>query len=162
MNIYIGADHRGFALKNDLMAWLTAEGHTINDVGAPTLVPDDDYPDFALAVARAVAEAPQNRRGIALCGSGVGAAVAANKVPGIRAALLHDPAIAAAARNDDDTNVLALGADYVTLENAKEIVARWLATPFSGEERHQRRLNKIVSYEHRNPSASSSSAKNDG
>src|SRR5688572_10419843 len=116
MNIYIAADHRGFVLKNELAAWLTREGHTVNDLGAATLNKDDDYPDFAVAVARAVAEAPHNRRGIALCGSGVGVAVVANKVAGIRAALIHDPAIAAAARADDDTNVLALGADYVTLE----------------------------------------------
>lgn len=144
MKIFLGADHRGFALKNELAAWLKGEGYTVEDLGAAEYVADDDYPDYGFAVGKAVAESPRERRGIVVCGSGVGIAVAANKVPGIRAALMHDPAIAAASRNDDDTNVLALGADYLNLETAKEVAMRWLATPFSGEARHQRRINKLA------------------
>jgi len=153
MDIYLAADHRGFELKNQLAAWLKDEGHTVTDVGAREYTDDDDYPDYGLAAAQAVAEAPAERRGIAICGSGVGMAVAANKVPGVRAALMHDPAIAAASRTDDDTNVLALGSDYISLDDAKAVVTAWLATSFSGAERHQRRLQAIARYENERSSS---------
>jgi ribose 5-phosphate isomerase B len=162
MEIYIAADHRGYEMKNELAAWLQQEGHTVTDLGASELNKDDDYPEYGLAVAKAVAAAPAERRGIALCGSGAGMAVAANKVPGIRAALIHDPAIAAAARQDDDTNVLALGADYVTLDTAKEVIKLWLTTPFSAAPRHQRRIDQIQDYERSHPQPGSDTATNDG
>ena len=147
MNIYIGADHNGFEMKNELAAWLTEQGHSVTDLGASEFEKADDYPDFGIAVAKEVAQEPQTRRGVLVCGSGVGMAVAAGKVRGIRAAVIHDPKIAAAAQRDDDINVLAIGAAYTDIANAKEVIANWLATPFSGEDRHVRRISKIAEYE---------------
>jgi ribose 5-phosphate isomerase B len=142
MTIYIGADHRGYAMKEGLVAWLREQGNDVHDMGAKDYTEGDDYPDYAKAVAQEVAGDTQ-ARGIVLCGSGVGVAVSANKVTGIRAAVIHDMNIAQAARNDDDINVLALGADYISLEDAKKVVTVFLETPFSGEERHVRRIGKI-------------------
>ncbi len=143
MKIFLAADHRGFRLKKELAVWLATEGHEVVDLGAAEETPDDDYPTYGFAVANAVAK-ENNTRGIAVCGSGVGIAVAANKVAGIRAALIHDPAVVAAARNDDDINVLALGADFITLEAAKAVITPFLTTAFSGEDRHVRRLKEIA------------------
>ncbi|MEX1997587.1 MAG: RpiB/LacA/LacB family sugar-phosphate isomerase [Candidatus Andersenbacteria bacterium] len=148
MQIYIGADHRGLALKESLKNWLQEAGHEVTDVGPTTVNKDDDYPDYGIQVARAVGEAPKERRGIVICGSGVGMAVVADKVKGVRAGLIHDPRIAEAARRDDNINVLALGADFVDEEQAREVVSAWLTTDFSGKDRHQRRLDKIQRYEH--------------
>lgn len=134
-------------MKNSLVAWLKGEGHTVADMGPDTLDPNDDYPDYGIAVAREVAKDPAAHYGILLCGSGVGMSVVADKVPGIRAALIHDPAIARAAQRDDDINVIALGADYVSLDTAKAVITQWLATPFSPEPRFQRRIAKISKYE---------------
>jgi ribose 5-phosphate isomerase B len=142
MKPYLAADHRGWELKNKLKDWLAAEGHQVTDLGAAEYIENDDYPDYAAALAKAVIGEPE-ARGIAVCGSGVGVAVAANKIPGIRAALIHDPQIAVAARQDDDINVLALGADFLTLDAVQEVIQAWLTTPFSGEERHRRRIDKI-------------------
>lgn len=142
MTIYIGADHRGYAMKEGLVAWLREQGHDVHDMGAAEYTEGDDYPDYAKAVAQEVASDAQ-ARGIVLCGSGVGMAVAANKIQGVRAALIHDTNIAKAARNDDDINVLALGADYISLEEAKSAASVFLETPFSGEDRHTRRIGKI-------------------
>lgn len=147
MTIFIGADHNGFDMKEQLKTWLSEEGHSVQDVGATSFEKADDYPDFGLAVAQEVGKDPKNNFGILLCGSGVGMAVAANKVPGIRSAMIHDPAIATAAQRDDDINVLALGADYIDFETAKQVITNWLSTPFSSEERHVRRIGKISSYE---------------
>lgn len=147
MEIHIGADHNGFELKNELKSWLKAKGHTVMDAGPTEFDKGDDYPDFGYEVAKAVAQAPETRRGIAVCGSGVGMAVVADKVPGIRAALIHDPDIARAAQRDDNINVLALGSQYISPNKAKEVVEAWLETPFSGEERHVRRIGKIADYE---------------
>lgn len=149
MRIQIAADHNGFEMKNALVAWLQEEGHEVTDLGPSKLDPDDDYPDYGIKVAKAVAADP-TQRGIVLCGSGVGMAVVADKVKGIRAGLIHDPKIAAAARNDDDINVLALGVEYISTEQAKEVVKAWLGNNFSGEERHKRRIKKIQQYEHEN------------
>ena len=113
MEIFLGADHRGFEDKETVKEWLEDTEHTVVDCGAEEYVSDDDYPDYALAVAEKVAEAPGERRGIVFCGSGVGAVVAANKVKGIRAGQARDPEIAAVARADDDTNLLSIGADYI-------------------------------------------------
>ena len=150
MNIYIAADHNGYQMKNELVEWLQNQKHEVTDFGADEFDKGDDYPDFGIKVAKAVAEDPDNRYGIVLCGSGVGMAVVADKVPGIRAALIHDPAIAEAGQRDDNINVLALGADYINIERAQEVITSWLNTPFSGEERHERRIQKITDYEHSN------------
>ncbi len=142
MTIYIGADHRGYAMKEGLVAWLREQAYDVHDMGATEYVGDDDYPDYAKVVAQEVSRDTQ-ARGIVLCGSGTGMAAAANKTKGVRSALIHDEAIAKAARNDDDSNILALGADYISLENAKKVIAVFLETPFSGEDRHMRRIEKI-------------------
>jgi RpiB/LacA/LacB family sugar-phosphate isomerase len=145
--LYIAADHNGWEMKNELKRWLESEGYTVTDLGPEQFDKDDDYPDFGVKVARAVAETPEQRLGILLCGTGVGMAVVADKVPGVRAGLLHDPEMAASARRDDDINVLALGARHISLEKAKEVVKAWLETEFSGAERHRRRIEKIKQYE---------------
>lgn len=147
MELYIGADHRGFRMKNDLLLWFHTHGYEVTDIGNHAEDTEDDYVDFATLLAQAVAEDPTNRRGILLCGSGVGMAVAANKVPGIRAALIHEVNIAKNARHDDDINVLALGADYIQQETAERVVQTFLTTSFSGAERHVRRLEKITALE---------------
>lgn len=146
MEIYLGADHRGVALKNAIKEYIVAAGHTVHDVGADSLVPDDDYPEYAVAVASEVAADPA-RRGIVVCGSGIGMAITANKVSGIRAANVTDARAAKLSRQDDNTNVLSLGADFLDEAAAKTIVTTWLATEFSGEERHQRRLDQIAALE---------------
>ena len=148
MKIYIAADHNGFKMKNELVAWLKDEGHEVTDLGPEEFNEDDDYPDFGIKVAQAVAQDPEQRYGVLLCGSGVGMSVVADKVKGIRAAMIHDPKIAAAAQRDDDINVLALGADYIDSEAAKTVISAWLATPFSKADRHRRRVKKIEQYEH--------------
>lgn len=148
MQLYLAADHNGFEMKNELREWLAAQGHDVVDLGPDAYDKTDDYPDFGVKVAQAVAQAPAERRGIVLCGSGVGMAVVTGKVKGVRAALIHDPTIAAAARRDDDINVLALGSSYITLAAAKEVVRAWLTTAFSDHERHRRRIGKIAQYEH--------------
>ncbi len=147
MHIYMAADHNGFKLKNELKDWLKEQGHTVSDFGPEVYDKTDDYPDYGIKVARAVAEDPSSRCGIVLCGTGVGMAVVADKVKGVRAALIHDPAIAEAARRDDNTNVLALGASFITFGQAKQVVRAWLASTFLGAERHQRRIGKIQQYE---------------
>lgn len=143
MDIFLGADHRGFALKQKLAAYLKEQGHEVRDLGAESLKPDDDYPDYAVAVAQEIQRNPE-ARGIVVCGSGIGMAVAANKIPGVRASVITNPTLAKLSRQDDDINVLSLGADFLSIDSAKEIVDRWLATPFSPEPRHQRRLKKIA------------------
>ncbi len=146
MKIAIGADHGGFPLKEELAGILRLAGHEVEDVGAHQYDSEDDYPDFALAVARAVVGG-KARRGIVVCGSGVGASVAANKVKGARAALCHDTYSAHQGVEHDDLNVLCLGGRVIGVELAKEIVETYLGAEFSGEERHQRRLSKIIAAE---------------
>ena len=146
--VALGADHGGFPLKAELLPWLQAQGYKVIDVGAFTLEPSDDYPDFAEALA-AVVVSGRTERGILVCGSGVGASVAANKVPGIRACLCHDTYSAHQGVEHDDMNVLCLGARVVGIELAKELVAAFLNARFTGEERHRRRLEKVVAIEHR-------------
>ena len=143
--IALGADHRGFALKNELLGWLQQD-YEIQDLGARTLVPDDDYPDVAAAVARAVT-LKTVQRGIIVCGSGVGACIAANKIPGIRACLCHDTYSAHQGVEHDDMNILCLGTDVVGFELARELINTFLKASFIGEERHQRRLKKILNIE---------------
>lgn len=145
MNVVIGADHGGFELKKKLAGLLAAEGHALTDVGTNS-AEAVDYPDFARAVATAVL-AGRGERGILICGSGVGACVAANKFPGIRASVCHDAFSARQGVEDDDMNVLCLGARVVGAELAAELARTFLAASFSGQERHVRRLKKVEEIE---------------
>lgn len=143
MLIYLGADHRGFKLKEALKKYLGGKGYEIIDVGNDHVEEDDDYPDFAALVGRAVGQDPVGRRGIVICRSGIGVDIVANKFKGVRASLVHNSEQAKLARADDDANVLALSDEFASGEKAEKIVDVWLATPFSGDERHVRRLEKI-------------------
>ena len=145
LRVALGADHGGFTLKNDLFTRLR-DAYEIRDLGARTLDPTDDYPDFVYAVARAVASG-QADRGILICGSGVGACIVANKVPGVRACLCHDTYSAHQGVEHDDMNVLCLGARVIGLELAIELVTAFLKARFSGEERYRRRLEKVLAIE---------------
>ena len=144
--VALGADHGGFSLKTELLPWLQSQGYEVLDLGAHTLDPADDYPDFSVAVARAVASG-KTQRGIIICGSGVGACIAANKVAGIRAGLCHDTYSARQGVEHDDMNVLCLGARVIGAELARELVTAFLSAQFSGAERHQRRLQKLLAIE---------------
>ena len=146
LRLALGADHGGFSLKNELLTRLR-EAYETSDLGAHTFDPSDDYPDFAKAVARAVASG-QAKRGILVCGSGVGACIAANKVPGVRACLCHDTYSARQGVEHDDMNVLCLGARVIGSELAMELVTAFLDARFTGEERHRRRLEKVLNIEH--------------
>lgn len=147
MVIYIGADHRGFELKENLKNFLKAKGYQVVDLGAASYDKDDDYPDFAQAVARKVSLDYENARGILVCASGVGVDVVANKFRNVRSALAATPDQAFDARNDDDANVLSLAAEYLKPEEAQKIITVWLETPFAAEERFRRRLEKISKLE---------------
>jgi ribose 5-phosphate isomerase B len=141
-----GFDHGGYSLKRIVLDTLKADGHVPIDLGADELEPGDDYPDFALAVVRAML-AGDAERGILVCGSGAGVAVAATKVEGIRAAMAHDTYTAAQCVEHDNCNVLALGARVIGPEIAAELVAAFANAVFSGEERHVRRLAKVDAIE---------------
>jgi len=143
MVIYIGADHRGFKMKAELTTFLKTKGYQVVDVGAKNYNENDDYPDFARDVALNVIENYENARGILICSSGVGVNVVANKFERIRCALVTNSNQAYDSRNDDDCNVLALPVDYINNETAKTITLTWIETPFSNEERHKRRIDKI-------------------
>ena len=145
MQIAVGADHAGFSLKGQLVEFLKSAGHTVLDLGTHSFDPVD-YPDFAKAVGEAVLEG-RAERGLLVCGSGVGACVAANKLPGIRGAMCHDTYSARQGVEHDDVNVLCLGARVIGPELALEILRVWLAARFSEEERHKRRLAKIAELE---------------
>lgn len=146
MRIAIGADHGGFPLNERVIEELRAAGHEIDDFGTHDGSRPDDYPDYALMVGSAV-QSGECEIGIIVCGSGVGASVAANKLRGIRAALCGDTYSARQSREHDDCNVLCLGARVVGLELALEIVRAFTAARFTGEERHRRRLAKIADIE---------------
>ena len=149
LRVALGADHGGFSLKAELLPWLQDQGYEVLDLGAHTLDPADDYPDFAIAVAQAVASG-EAQRGIVVCGSGVGACIVANKMTGIRACLCHDTYSAHQGVEHDDMNVLCLGARVIGVELARELVSAFLKARFSGEERHRRRLQKVLDFESRN------------
>src|ERR1700693_721939 len=140
MRIAIGADHAGFLLKEIIRGFLAQLGHDVTDLGTNNTAPVA-YPDYAAAVAAAILSG-QCERGVLICGSGVGASVAANKFPGIRAAVCHDTFSARQGVEDDNMNVLCLGARVIGPELAKELVRSFLAAEFSGAERHVRRLGK--------------------
>ena len=142
----IAADHGGFSLKEEVRTALESAGHTIVDYGAFEMQEDDDYPDFVIPLAQAVATG-QVERGIAVCGSGVGAAIAANKIPGVRAALVHETFSAHQGVEDDNMNVICLGGRVIALAMALELIHAFLRAKFSGAERHKRRLAKVAALE---------------
>jgi ribose 5-phosphate isomerase B len=142
----IAADHGGFSLKAELSASLSSAQYQIEDYGAYELNPDDDYPDFIIPLARALA-AGRIDRGVALCGSGVGASVAANKIPGVRAGLIHYVFSAHQGVEDDDMNVICLGGKVIGSALARELVQSFLQAHFSGAARHRRRLAKVKALE---------------
>lgn len=147
MRIAIGSDHAGYTYKGVLAGELEAAGHTVDDVG--TFGPDSvDYPDFAAAVAEKVAEGSVDR-GILICGSAVGVCVVANKVPGVRAGICHDTYSAHQCVEHDDVNVLCLGERVIGIELARAVVDSFLGAEFTGESRHQRRLDKLNDVERR-------------
>ncbi len=147
MKIVVGSDHAGFGLKQDVAEMLRKEGHEIVDVGTNSTAPVD-YPDFAEAVSKAVIDGAAER-GVLICGSGVGACVAANKLPGIRAAICHDSYSAHQGVEHDDMNVLVLGGRIVGPALAIDLVRAYVAARFTGEERHARRLAKVRALETR-------------
>lgn len=139
--VAIASDHAGFALKGELAAWLAGRGVEVLDLGTHG-TESVDYPDFAAAVATALADG-RAARGILICGTGIGISIAANRHPGVRAALCHDMTSARLSREHNDANVLALGARVVGVEVARDCVATFLATAFEGGERHSRRIAKL-------------------
>lgn len=146
MKIAIAADHGGFPLKAELIDVLREAGHTPIDLGAHEYLPTDDYPDYAEAVGRAI-QSGEAERGIVLCGSGVGACIAANKMIGIRAGVCHDTYSAHQGVEHDDMNVLCLGARIVGAELARELVLAFVNARFKTGEKYQRRLNKVLKIE---------------
>ncbi len=143
MRIGIATDHGGFSLKEEMVTQLRAAGHEVVDFGALSLSPDDDYPDVVVPLAQAVAEGKVDR-GVAICGSGVGASVCANKIPGIRAALVHDHFSARQGVEDDHMNILCMGGRTVGPAVAWDLVQTFLAAEFSQAVRHLRRLKKVA------------------
>ena len=146
MKVAVGADHAGFNLKVELVRWLESEGYLVNDIGAHELDPNDDYPDFAVAVA-GVIRSGGAERGIIICGSGVGASIAANKVKGIRACLCHDTYSARQGVEHDDMNLICIGGRVIGIELAKAVLDSFLDANFLPEPRFQRRLDKVLQVE---------------
>jgi ribose 5-phosphate isomerase B len=146
MKIGIASDHGGFELKQILKERLTTQNFTIVNFGNMLNEPGDDYPDYIIPLAKAVAKG-EVERGIAVCGSGVGASIAANKVKGARAALVHDHFAANQGVEDDDMNILCLGGRIIGVETAFELASTFLKAKFSNAERHNRRLKKVISLE---------------
>jgi ribose 5-phosphate isomerase B len=159
MKIFIGSDHAGFVLKEIIKNDLTAGGHEVEDKGALEYNEGDDYPDFIIPVAQAISADPANVKGIVIGGTGQGEAICANKFKGVRAAVWYGPGrqlasdtekVVELSREHNDANILSIGARFVTEEEALEAVHRWLSEPFSGDERHKRRIEKIAAVENHN------------
>ena len=146
MRISVAADHNGYELKNEISEILKRYGHDVIDIGPHSLDPLDDYPDFAKPLAKSVSSG-ETDRGIMVCGSGVGASVAANKVKGVRAAVCHDIYSAHQGVEHDDMNVLCLGSRIVGAEVVQELVSAFISAEYTNEERHARRLNKVIEME---------------
>ena len=146
MKIYIGADHRGFLLKEQMKQWLMNAGHEVVDCGNRVYDKDDDFPDFSFAVAHAVVKDPQGR-GVVICGSAGGVTIAANKVAGIRCVMAVSQEDVVHNRQHDDVNVLAIASDFTPRAKTKTLITTFLETPYLGEPRHKRRLKKITAYE---------------
>ncbi len=146
--LYVASDHAGFELKEKLKVFLVDFGYEVKDLGAFSYDEKDDYPDFILPAALAVADNPEKNRAIILGGSGQGEAMAANRVKGVRAAVLYkyDENIIKLSREHNDANILSLGARFLDEEDAKKAVKLWLETPFSEDERHKRRIGKLDSF----------------
>lgn len=147
MKVYIGADHRGFELKEKLKSWLSEKGYEVVDCGNSVYDKDDDYPDYAKAVAGNVQREGASGRGIVICGSGIGVSFAANKVGSVRCAIGINKDHVFHGRDSDDINILALAPDYISEEQSKEMVETFLKTPFSNEKRHLRRRKKVSEME---------------
>jgi RpiB/LacA/LacB family sugar-phosphate isomerase len=147
MKISIASDHAGFSLKQEIASHLREQGHEVVDLGTNSTDPVD-YPDFAEAVGKSILEG-KVKRAVLICGSGVGASVAANKIPGVRAGLCHDGYSAHQGVEHDDMNVLVLGARVIGVALAKELVDNYMRAAFTNEERHARRLKKVISIEER-------------
>jgi len=147
MLIYIGADHRGFALKQVLKSYIGSVGYEVIDMGNDKMDENDDYPEFAVRVAKEVSKDTSLGKGILLCGSGVGMDVVANKFRNVRCSLCFSPNQAMTAKNDDDANVLSIPVDFVDEDIAKKIVAVWLQTKFDEEGGHSRRIKQIEELE---------------
>lgn len=143
--IYLASDHGGFLVKEQVKKLLAEEGIAYKDMGPLTQQSEDDYPDYILPLAEKVAK--EGATGIISCRNGQGVAIAANKIPGARATVAWNEQVARTARNDDDANILSLPADYLSNLEIDRIVTMWLATPFSFDARHVRRINKIKDYE---------------
>ena len=148
MHIGFATDHGGFILKEPVLIALRASGHEVKDFGAYELNPEDDYPDFVIPLARAIARG-DIERGIAICGSGVGASFTANKIPGVRSALIHESFSAHQGVEDDDMNLLCLGGRVVGIAMAREIINIYLAAHFIKADRFERRLAKVTALEHK-------------
>ena len=146
MRVGIATDHGGYHLKEDIAGRLRAAGHEVVDFGARTFTPDDDYPDYIVPLARALV-AGKVDRGVALCGSGVGIAISANKIPGVRACLIQDHFAARQGVEDDHMNILCLGGRTIGPELAWDLIQTFLAAEFSGAARHLRRLGKVAALE---------------
>jgi len=146
MKVAIGADHAGFELKGEIVRWLKSAGHQVEDLGAHVMDPDDDYPDFAVAVANSL-RSGETERGVIICGSGVGACITANKVKGIRACLCHDTYTARQGVQHDDMNVVCIGGRVIGIELTKAVLETFLEARFIPEPRFQRRLDKLAQVE---------------
>lgn len=145
--LYLGSDHGGYALKEELKKFLDKQGVAFSDVGPNRIDPQDDYPEFGSKVAAEVSKDAQNNKGILMCRSGHGVSIVANKFKNVRAALCWNEQVARASRRDDDANVLCLPSDYISPEIAEEITKVFLNTPFSPEERFVRRIREIKALE---------------
>lgn len=143
MKIFLGADHNGFELKEQLEKWLKADGYNIHDEGDATYNPDDDFPQYAGRVVNAMQASDDHAKGILICGSGQGMCMAANRYKGIRASLVWNESEAVSSRNDDDSNVLCLPAKEMTFKKAQNLVSVWLNTPFAGAARFVRRIKEM-------------------
>ncbi len=142
MKLAVGADHAGLDMKSQIIPWLQQAGHEVVDVGAHTLDPGDDFPDFAAAVGQTLGGG-EAERGVMICGSGVGATIASNKVSGVRAALCHDTYTARQGVEHNDMNVLCLGGRVIGIETAKEVISAFVGASFTPEERFLRRIDKV-------------------
>lgn len=140
--LFITSDHGGYRLKKQLTSFLDSLRVTYKDLGPYEFIEDDDYTDFVLPLVKEV-QKKQDNLGVVICRNGCGVSMFANKFKGIRSALSWDPKHAASTKNDDDTNVLALPADYIDLDTAKKTLVSWVETPFSNDDRHIRRVNKV-------------------
>ncbi len=145
--LYLGADHRGYKLKEELKIFLQRENIAFEDLGNKKYDKDDDYPDWAQKVAEKVSSSPEEDRGILICGTGIGMVITANKFSHVRAGICSSSEIAQRAKEEDDINILCLGADSINTATAQQIVERWWQTSFLQEERYQRRINKIKEIE---------------